>query len=81
MSAKLLDGKLLAQTMQAEIAADAAAFTQAHGQRPGLAAVLVGDTHRVRVTSAASRRRVRKPASPVGFTTCRRRFLRPICWR
>ncbi len=43
MTAVLLDGKALAQTMQAEIAADAAAFTQASGVRPGLAAVLVGD--------------------------------------
>ena len=43
MTAALLDGKALAQTMQAEIAADAAAFTQATGVRPGLAAVLVGD--------------------------------------
>ena len=44
MSAVLLDGKALAQTMQAEIAADAAAFTRDHGVRPGLAAVLVGDS-------------------------------------
>ena len=43
MTAALLDGKALAQTMQAEIAAAAAAFTAAHGVRPGLAAVLVGD--------------------------------------
>jgi methylenetetrahydrofolate dehydrogenase (NADP+) / methenyltetrahydrofolate cyclohydrolase len=43
MSAVLLDGKQLAQTMQAEIAADVAAFSQAKGVRPGLAAVLVGD--------------------------------------
>jgi methylenetetrahydrofolate dehydrogenase (NADP+) / methenyltetrahydrofolate cyclohydrolase len=43
MTAKLLDGKQLAQTMQAEIAAEAAAFVQQHGLRPGLAAVLVGD--------------------------------------
>ena len=43
MTAVLLDGKALAQTMQAEIAADAAGFTQIHGVRPGLAAVLVGD--------------------------------------
>jgi methylenetetrahydrofolate dehydrogenase (NADP+)/methenyltetrahydrofolate cyclohydrolase len=43
MSAVLLDGKQLAQTMQAEIAADVAAFSQAKGIRPGLAAVLVGD--------------------------------------
>lgn len=39
----LLDGKQLAQTMQAEIAAEAAAFVKEHGVAPGLAAVLVGD--------------------------------------
>ncbi len=43
MSATLLDGKALAQTMQAEIASRARAFEQTHGIRPGLAAVLVGD--------------------------------------
>jgi methylenetetrahydrofolate dehydrogenase (NADP+)/methenyltetrahydrofolate cyclohydrolase len=43
MTATLLDGKQLAQTMQAEIAADAADFTRRHGLAPGLAAVLVGD--------------------------------------
>jgi methylenetetrahydrofolate dehydrogenase (NADP+)/methenyltetrahydrofolate cyclohydrolase len=41
--AQILDGKLLAQTMQTEIAARVASFTQKHGFRPGLAAVLVGD--------------------------------------
>jgi methylenetetrahydrofolate dehydrogenase (NADP+)/methenyltetrahydrofolate cyclohydrolase len=40
---KLLDGKKLAQTMQAEIAADVNKFFQSTGQRPGLAAVLVGE--------------------------------------
>src|ERR1700722_13109257 len=43
MTAALLDGKHLAQTMQAEIAADVQAFVATHGVRPGLAAVLVGD--------------------------------------
>jgi methylenetetrahydrofolate dehydrogenase (NADP+)/methenyltetrahydrofolate cyclohydrolase len=43
MPAVLLDGKQLAHTMQAEIATEAADFTQQHGIRPGLAAVLVGD--------------------------------------
>jgi methylenetetrahydrofolate dehydrogenase (NADP+)/methenyltetrahydrofolate cyclohydrolase len=43
MPAALLDGKQLAQTMQAEIAAEAAAFARDHGMQPGLAAVLVGD--------------------------------------
>jgi len=43
MTAKLLDGKQLAQTMQAEIAAEAAAFVKLRGIRPGLAAILVGD--------------------------------------
>ena len=41
--AKILDGKKLAQTMQAEIAAEAAAFFAKHHIKPGLAAVLVGD--------------------------------------
>jgi methylenetetrahydrofolate dehydrogenase (NADP+) / methenyltetrahydrofolate cyclohydrolase len=41
--AQILDGKLLAQTMQAEIAARVADFVQKTGVRPGLAAVLVGE--------------------------------------
>jgi methylenetetrahydrofolate dehydrogenase (NADP+)/methenyltetrahydrofolate cyclohydrolase len=43
MTAKILDGKQLAQTMQEEIKAEAERLAQAHGRRPGLAAVLVGD--------------------------------------
>ncbi len=43
MTAVLLDGKQLAQTMQAEIAADTAELLRTRGIRPGLAAVLVGD--------------------------------------
>ncbi len=43
MTARLLDGKQLAQTLQAEIAAGAAELFHKHGVRPGLAAVLVGD--------------------------------------
>jgi methylenetetrahydrofolate dehydrogenase (NADP+)/methenyltetrahydrofolate cyclohydrolase len=43
MPATLLDGKKLAEAMQAEIARDVAAFVERHGVRPGLAAVLVGD--------------------------------------
>ncbi len=43
MTAVLLDGKQLAQTMQAEIAAETAELMRVHGVRPGLAAVLVGD--------------------------------------
>jgi methylenetetrahydrofolate dehydrogenase (NADP+)/methenyltetrahydrofolate cyclohydrolase len=41
--ATLLDGKQLAQTIQAEIAAEVADLVQRTGVRPGLAAVLVGD--------------------------------------
>jgi methylenetetrahydrofolate dehydrogenase (NADP+)/methenyltetrahydrofolate cyclohydrolase len=41
--ATLLDGKLLAQTIQAEIAAEVAALVKAGTAPPGLAAVLVGD--------------------------------------
>jgi methylenetetrahydrofolate dehydrogenase (NADP+)/methenyltetrahydrofolate cyclohydrolase len=43
MPATLLDGKALAQTMQAEIAAQVAERVAAGKSRPGLATVLVGD--------------------------------------
>src|SRR5262245_11393472 len=43
MAALLLDGKQLAQAMQAEIAVAVKDFEQRHGFRPGLATVLVGD--------------------------------------
>src|SRR5271163_585905 len=43
MTAKILDGKLLAQTMQAELAQEVQTLVREHGVRPGLAAVLVGE--------------------------------------
>ncbi len=49
MTAVLLDGKQLAQAMQAEIAAEVADFVKRHNVRPGLAAVLVGDNPASRV--------------------------------
>jgi methylenetetrahydrofolate dehydrogenase (NADP+)/methenyltetrahydrofolate cyclohydrolase len=45
MSARLLDGKQLAQTLRTSLAAEVADFTRTTGIRPGLAAVLVGDNH------------------------------------
>jgi methylenetetrahydrofolate dehydrogenase (NADP+) / methenyltetrahydrofolate cyclohydrolase len=41
--ATILDGKKLAETMQAEIAGEVQALVQSRGVRPGLAAVLVGE--------------------------------------
>src|SRR5262245_17937073 len=43
MTARILDGKTLAATMQAEIAAEVAKLSERTGRRPGLATVLVGD--------------------------------------
>src|SRR4051794_34632923 len=43
MTARILDGKRLAQTMQAELATEVAAFRAEKGIAPGLTAVLVGD--------------------------------------
>jgi methylenetetrahydrofolate dehydrogenase (NADP+)/methenyltetrahydrofolate cyclohydrolase len=45
MTARILDGKQLAQTMQTELAAEVAAFTRDTGVRPGLATVLAGENH------------------------------------
>lgn len=45
MSAQLLDGKKLAQTLQGELAAEIERFVAETGVRPGLATVLVGENH------------------------------------
>src|SRR4051812_48500425 len=65
MTAKLLDGKLLAQTMQDEIAADVAALVRDRGVRPGLAAVLVGENP----ASQVYVRNKRKACDKVGMTS------------
>jgi len=49
MSARILDGKALAATMQTELAAEVAAFRAKTGIRPCLAAVLVGDNQASRL--------------------------------
>jgi len=43
MSATILDGKKLAESVRAEVAKGVAEFTAAHGRPPGLEVVLVGD--------------------------------------
>jgi methylenetetrahydrofolate dehydrogenase (NADP+)/methenyltetrahydrofolate cyclohydrolase len=43
MSARVLDGKALAESVRAEVRAGVAAFRAAHGRAPGLDVVLVGD--------------------------------------
>ena len=43
MTAKILDGKKLAESVRAEVAAGVAAFAKAHGRPPGLEVVLVGE--------------------------------------
>ena len=43
MAATIIDGKAVAAQVRAEVAADVAAFTARHGERPGLATILVGD--------------------------------------
>ena len=43
MAATIIDGKAVAAQVRAEVAADVAAFTARHGERPGLATIVVGD--------------------------------------
>src|SRR5437763_12237650 len=66
----LLDGKALAQTIQTEIAAEAAALSTAHGVRPGLAAVLVGDNEASKIYV----RNKRKACTQVGMES----WLHPL---
>ncbi len=68
--ATLLDGKQLAQTMQAEIAAAVAALVKAAGPPPGLAAVIVGDNP----ASQVYVRNKRKACEQVGIAS----WLHPL---
>ena len=43
MAARVIDGKAVAARVREEVAARAAAFEKAHGRKPGLEVVLVGD--------------------------------------
>ena len=43
MSARLIDGRAVAETLRGELAGEVAAFTERHGRPPGLATVLVGE--------------------------------------
>ena len=43
MTAKILDGKALAEEIRREVATGVAEIQQKHGVTPGLAAILVGD--------------------------------------
>jgi methylenetetrahydrofolate dehydrogenase (NADP+)/methenyltetrahydrofolate cyclohydrolase len=65
MTATLLDGNRLAETIRAEIAAAGAEFTAAHGVRPALATVRVGD----RPDSAAYVRSKVRRSQEVGFAS------------
>lgn len=62
-SARILDGKALADTLRKELAGEVAAWHAATGQRPGLAVILVGSDP----ASAVYVRNKRKAAHAAGF--------------
>ena len=43
MTARIIDGKAVADRLNADTAAKAAAYARAHGRPPGLAVVLIGE--------------------------------------
>lgn len=70
MSAKILDGQLLAQDMRAELKAEAARLQTEHGIVPGLAVVLVGDDP----ASVSYVKGKRKAAAEVGVHSVESKF-------
>ena len=65
VTAKILDGKALAQEIRSEVAAGVAEMQRNHGVTPGLAAVLVGDDP----ASAIYVRNKRKACDEVGMVS------------
>ena len=63
MSARILDGKKIAEELRGTIQADVAAFVKAHGRAPGLDVVLVGDDP----ASAVYTKNKEKTATEVGM--------------
>src|SRR5260370_35199608 len=61
MAAVLLDGKQLADTLRAEIAAGVVTLVQKRGIRPGVAAVLVGDNPASQLYVKNKRKACEKP--------------------
>ncbi len=65
MTAQIIDGKAIAATIRAEIAAEVAKLKEEHGVTPGLATVLVGD----RKDSQTYVRMKKKACAEVGITS------------
>ncbi len=65
MTAKILDGKALAEEIRGEVATGVAEMQQKHGVTPGLAAVLVGDD----LASAIYVRNKRRACDEVGMVS------------
>lgn len=70
MSAQLLDGKALAQRMQAELAQQVQTLQAQHGRPPGLAVLMVGDNP----ASAAYVRNKERACTTVGIASYGRHF-------
>ncbi len=68
MTAQIIDGTAIADEIRAEIAAEAARFTEQHGYPPGLGVVLVGDDP----ASAQYVRMKRRACERVGITSVAR---------
>src|SRR4051794_35473252 len=68
MSAKIIDGTVIAEELRGEIAADAAKFTARYGYPPGLGVVLVGDDP----ASAQYVRMKRRACEKAGITSVAR---------
>ena len=72
MTARILDGKALAETIKAALK-DRVSALVGHGLVPGLGTVLVGDDPGSRSYVQASTGTARKSASPRSRWNCRRR--------
>ena len=82
MSAKIIDGKTIAQQVRNEVAEQVKQRLAAGKRAPGLAVVLVGENPASQIYVASKRR----ACDEVGFlspapTTCPLPPVKPSCWR
>ena len=81
MTARIIDGKVIAAELRARVAEEVARVKREHQLTPGLAVVLVGNDPASEVYVRSKQRRRRPPAWPRSSTSCPPMSRRPSCWR
>ena len=81
MTARIIDGKVIASELRARVADEVARVQRAHGVTPGLAVVLVGSDPASQVYVRSKHKQTQAAGRRRSSTCCRPMSSRSNCWR